>query len=169
MVSPDISPDISLTMFKIMYALLAGSAIVIFMTSGLTDNTAINALRGSYFIALCSLIFIFILIRNSLTLSVILAFLPIWTTMVFIIILLYKYYDKISGNKVSDYYLTFMNLTNFLLSIQIYILLSEISIKSFQEFKLTPKMGAILKLFSVLTTVSVITLGIILKQYTTDC
>ena len=165
----DISPDISLNMFKFLYALLVGSAIVIFMTLGLTDTTAINALRGAYFVALCSLIFIFILIRNSLTLAVTLAFFPIWATIVFIIILLYKYYDRISGNKVSDYYSTFMSLTNVLLSIQIYLLLSEISIKSFQEFKLTPKIGAILKLISILTTISVITLGIILKQYTTDC
>jgi hypothetical protein len=165
----DISPEISLNMFKFLYALLVGSALVIFMTVGLTDPTAINALRGAYFVILCSLIFIFILIRNSLTLTVTLAFLPIWTSIVFIIILLYKYYDRITVNKVSDYYSTFMNLTNILLTIQIYILLSEISIKSFQDFKLTPKMVAILKLFSVLTTVSVITLGIILKHYTTDC
>jgi hypothetical protein len=165
----DISPDVSLNMFRFLYALLVGSAIVIFMTIGLTDNTALNALRGSYFVILCSLIFIFILIRNSLTLTVTLAFFPIWASIVFIIILLYKYYDRISGSKVSDYYSTFMSLSTLLLSIQIYILLSEISVRSFDEFKLTPKMAAILKLFGVLTSISVITLGVILKHYTTDC
>jgi hypothetical protein len=165
----EIPPELSLNMFKFLYALLVGSALVIFMTIGLTDPTALNALRGSYFIILCSLIFIFILIRNNLTLSVTLAFFPIWASIIFIIILLYKYYDRITENKVSDYYSTFMNLSNILLTIQIYILLSEISVKSFQDFKLTPKMGAILKLLSVLTSISVITLGVILKHYTTDC
>jgi hypothetical protein len=165
----EISPDISLNMIKILYFLLVGSAIIIFITLGLSDTTAINALRGAYFLALCSLIFIFMLIKNSLTLTVFFAFFPIWATMVFIIILLYKYYDKISENKVSDYYSTFMNLTNILLSIQIYILLSEISLKTFQDFKLTPKTAAILKLISILSSISAIILGITLKQYTTDC
>jgi hypothetical protein len=93
---------------------------------------------------------------------------PIIVFISYIIYLLFNYGDKISTNKVSDYYSTFMNLTNILLGIQIYILLSEITIKSFENFNLTPKILSILKLFSVLTIISGITLGIILKYYNTD-
>ena len=52
--SLNISPNISLNLFKFLYALIVGSSIVIFMTSGLTDITSINALRVSYIIILIS-------------------------------------------------------------------------------------------------------------------
>jgi len=164
-----ISPSLSLNMFGGLYSLLVASVIIIFMTTGSTDTTALIAFRGSYFVILSALILLFVLIRNSLTKRVVIAFLPIWIAIIYILILLYKYQDRITGNKVSDYYSTFMNLTNILLVIQIYILVSEISLKSFNEYKLSPKMGAILRLFGVLTIISTITLGIVLKYYTTDC
>ena len=171
--SLNIPPNISLNLFKFLYALIVGSSIVIFMTSGSIDITSINALKVSYIIILISLIFIITLIGKSLTIVNMLLkffpiFIPIFVSIGYIIYLLFEYSDKISGNEVSDYYSTFMNLTNLLLFIQISILLSEITIKSFENFDLTPKILSILKLFTVLTTVSGITLGIILKYYTTD-
>ena len=170
--SLNIPPNISLNLFKFLYALIVGSSIVVFMTSGSTDITSINALRVSYIIILISLIFIITLISKSLTILNMLRFfpifIPIFISIGYIIYLLFEYSDRISGNEVSDYYSTFMNLTNLLLFIQISILLSEITIKSFENFDLTPKILSILKLFTVLTTVSGITLGIILKYYTTD-
>jgi hypothetical protein len=171
--SLNIPSNISFNLFKVLYALIVGSSIIVFFTSGVTDITSITALRVTYIIILISLIFIIILISKSLTLqNMLLKFFPIFIPIIvfisYIIYLLFNYGDKISTNKVSDYYSTFMNLTNILLFIQITILLSEINIKSFENLNLSPKILSILKLFSVLTAVSGITLGIILKYYTTD-
>ena len=169
----NISSNKSLNMFRLFYSLIVSSSIVVFITTCLTDVTSLLALKISYIIILSSLIFIVILIGKGLTLlNVILKFfpifIPIFVSIGYIIYLLFNYGDKISENKVSDYYSTFLNLTNILLFIQITILLSEINIKSFENLNLTPKILSILKLFSVLTTASGITLGIILKYYTTD-
>lgn len=169
----NIPSNISLNMFQLLSALIVSSSIVIFITTCLTNITSLLALKISYIIILISLVFIIILIGKSLTLLKMLLkffpiFIPIFVSISYIIYLLFNYGDRISENKVSDYYSTFMNLTNLLLGIQIYILLSEITIKSFENFNLTPKLLSILKLFSVLTIISGITLGIILKYYNTD-
>jgi hypothetical protein len=96
-------------------------------------------------------------------------FLAVMVIIMWVLVLLYKYYDKIIGNKVSDYYTSFMNITSILLFIQIYVLVSEITEKSFASFSLTPKMASMLRLFALLNAISVITLAIVLKYYTTDC
>ena len=171
--SLNIPSNISLNMFQLLSALIVSSSIVIFITTYLTNIPSLLALKISYIIILISLVFIIILIGKSLTLLKMLfkffpIFIPIFVSIGYIIYLLFNYGDRISENKVSDYYSTFMNLTNILLGIQIYILLGEITIKSFENFNLTPKILSILKLFSVLTTISGITLGIILKYYNTD-
>ena len=171
--SLNIPSNVSLNLFKILYALIVSASIIVFITSGVTDVTSITALRVSYIIILISLIFIIILISKSLTLlNMVLKFFPIFIPIIifisYIIYLLFNYGNRISENKVSEYYSTFMNLTNILLFIQITILLSEINIKSFENLNLSPKILSILKLFSVLTSVSGITLGIILTYYTTD-
>lgn len=172
--SLNLPPNIILNMFYFLYSMIIGSSVIVFITTGLTDATSIKALIGAYFIILISLTItvLFICSNKNVTqsklLSLLIIFSPICFSIGFIIYLLFKYSDRISENKVSDYYSTFMNLTNFLLFIQITIILSEISIKSFENFDLPSKILSVLKLFSVLSTVSSITLSIILIYYTTD-
>jgi hypothetical protein len=168
--------------YSFLYSLIVGSGIVIFMTTGQTDSTSVNAFRSAYMILLCVFIFICVLIGlntnfgdSSIPMKVFkfmylfYPFLAVMVIILWILVLLYKYYDKIIGNKVSDYYTSFMNVTSILLFIQIYVLISEITDKSFGGFSLSPKMASMLRLFALLNGISVITLGIVLKYYTTDC
>ena len=87
----------------------------------------------------------------------------------YVCVLLNNYFDKITENKVSDYYTSFINITSILLGIQIYVLLNEITESSFKNFELSRKMAGMLRVFGFLNVISVITLQIILKYYTTDC
>jgi hypothetical protein len=169
----NISSDKSLNLFRLFSSLIVSSSIVVFVTTSLMGITSLLALKISYITILTSLAFIVILIGKGLQIQDMMLkffpiFIPIFVSIGYIIYLLFNYGDRISENKVSDYYSTFMNLTNTLLGIQIGLLLSQITIKSFDFFDLTPKILSILKLLSVLTIVSGITLGIILKYYNTD-
>ena len=47
--------------------------------------------------------------------------------------------DKIIENKVSDYYTSFINITSLLVYIQVYVLISELTEKSFKNFELPKK------------------------------
>ena len=169
-------------MNSFLYSMLMGSGIVVLMTSGQTDSTSLIAFRSAYMVILCVFIFLCVLIGSNANFgdsglftkikSFIFLFYPFLTVMMvilWILVLLYKYYDKIIENKVSDYYTSFINTTSILLFIQIYVLVSEITEKSFANFALAPKTAAMLRLFGLLNSISVITLNIILQYYTTDC
>jgi hypothetical protein len=168
--------------YSFLYSLIVGSGIVIFMTTGQTDSSSVEAFRAAYMILLCVFIFICTLIGLNVNFGdsgiltkvfrfmyLFYPFLAVMVIIMWVLVLLYKYYDKIIGNKVSDYYTSFMNITSILLFIQIYVLVSEITEKSFASFSLTPKMSSMLRLFALLNAISVITLAIVLKYYTTDC
>ena len=174
--------------YNLLYIPIVASAIVIYITMGTTDPTALIAFRASYITVLTMFISICVLIVSNMNLTgqeysgfagffrmvikilkTIFPFLTIITVILWILILLYKFYDRIIENKVSDYYTTFINITTVLLFIQIYILTSEITINSFVNFSLKPKIAALLKLLGLLDVLSAITLGIVLKYYVTDC
>ena len=169
-------------MNSFLYSMLMGSGIVVLMTSGQTDSTSLIAFRSAYMVILCVFIFLCVLIGSNANFgdsglftkikSFIFLFYPFLTVMMvilWILVLLYKYYDKIIENKVSDYYTSFINTTIILLFIQIYVLVNELISNPSTSFSLAPKTAAMLRLFGLLNGISVITLGIILKFYTTDC
>jgi hypothetical protein len=174
--------------YNLLYIPIVAAAFVIYITMGLTDPTALAAFRASYIIVLTMFISMCALIVSNINFSgqeysgfagffkmlikllkTIFPFVTIIVVILWILILLYKYYDRITENKVSDYYTTFINLTSFLLFIQIYILTNEITEKSFINFSLKPKVAALLKLLGLLDVLSAITLGVVLKYYITDC
>ena len=169
-------------MYSFLYSLIVGSAIVVLMTSGQTDSTSVVAFRTAYMVLLCIFIFLCVLIGVNANFGESSIFMKIWKfiyifypflvvmmVILWVLVLLFKYYDQIVGNSVSDYYTSFINITSILLFIQIYVLVSELTEKSFENFALAPKTAAMLRLFGLLNSISVITLGIILKYYTTDC
>ena len=169
-------------MYSFLYSLLIGSGLVVFLTTGQTDSTSVVAFRTAYMVILSAFIFICVLIGVNANFGESSIFMKIWKfiyifypflvvmmVILWVLVLLFKYYDQIVGNSVSDYYTSFINITSILLFIQIYVLVSELTEKSFENFALAPKTAAMLRLFGLLNSISVITLGIILKYYTTDC
>lgn len=174
--------------YNLLYIPIVASAVVIYITMGTTDPTALTAFRASYITVLTMFISICVLIVSNMNFSgqeysglagffrmlmkllkTIFPFITIIIVILWILILLYKFYDRIIENKVSDYYTTFINLTTVLLFIQIYILTGEITEKSFINFSLSPKVAALLKLLGLLDVLCAITLGVVLKYYVTDC
>jgi hypothetical protein len=175
-------PGLIKNIYSFLYSLIVGSGIVVFLTTGQTDSTSVAAFRGAYMILLCVFIFMCVLVgihANFSDSSILMKifkfmylfypFLAVMIIIMWVLVLLYKYDDKITENKVSDYYTSFINITSILLFIQIYVLVSEITEKTFANFSLPPKMASMSRLFALLNAISVITLSIVLKYYTTDC
>ena len=87
-----------------------------------------------------------------------------------LLVLLYKYFDRITSNKVSDYYVSFVNISTILTLAQLFMLMNAVTDTYFENNKsLQPKTFSILILFGTINIITVITLGVILKSYVTDC
>lgn len=93
-------------------------------------------------------------------------FLSILAVILWILILVSLYYDRITGGKVSDYYTSFMNIASIMLLIQIYMIFNEVGDKT---PPLSLKTYKLLRLLAVLAGLSVLTVYIVLRFYVTDC
>jgi hypothetical protein len=83
---------------------------------------------------------------------------------------LYTYFDKIAKGQVSGYYITFSVLSVIFLITQLSILFSAIFSKSngFNEKLLSERTFSLLTLLGVINYIMVITIGIVLKFYSTQ-
>jgi hypothetical protein len=160
---------------------LAGvlSPIIIFI-SGKTDKSSVTALLVFYSILFWVICFKTGIVGNKLDFSsygsiitkamnfilIFYPFIALLAVILWIITLVSLYYDRIIEGKVSDYYISFMRLASFMIAIQIYMIFSE---KGEKMPPLSKQTYSILRFLAVLTSLSVITVGIVLKFYVTDC
>jgi hypothetical protein len=167
---------------NILYSMVAGSGFVVavILMSGKTDKTSVTALLVVYSILFVSVCIKAVLAGNKLDLSsygttmskilnfmmMFFPFLSILAVILWILVIVSVYYDRITEGKVSDYYTSFMNIAGVMLLIQIYMIFSETSNKTSQ---LSLKTYSILRMLSVLASLSVLTVWIVLKFYVTDC
>lgn len=162
-----------------LYSLVAGSGLVVILTSGKSDKGAVTAFQVAYSILFCVVCYKTALIGSKIELGNIgmmakimnftimfFPFLSILTVIMWILVLVFVYYDRITGGKVSDYYTSFMNIASVMLLIQIYMIFSEAGDKT---PPLSLKTYSMLRMLSVLSGLSVITVSIVLKFYVTDC
>jgi hypothetical protein len=167
-INPSIPSGLNTKLNYIIYGIIIGSSIVILMTTGAHGHNAFLAFINAYRALLCSIIFMFSLIwyrvsgvsfyRLAISLFPFIMLIGIIT---WLLILLHKYYDRITDNKVSDYYVSFVNMSTILTLIQLAILVNSVRDSYFENNKsLQPKTFSMLML---------ITLGVILKSYVTDC
>jgi hypothetical protein len=155
-----------------------GSVLAIAVTTGKTDETSVNGFRFAYIALFCIMLSKAILSCSRIKIDsndsskfskifqIIFPFLPILSIIFFIMIILFRYYDRITEGKVSDYYTSFMNLTSLLMIIQFYVIFKEITATNLY---LSKKIASMLRLLGILATLSVITVYIVLKFYVTDC
>ena len=80
---------------------------------------------------------------------------------------LFTYFDKIEKGEVSDYYMSFSALTAIFLAIQLSIIFSSL-FKDTNEKLLSNRTFSLLGLLAVINYIMVITLGIVLKFYSTQ-
>jgi hypothetical protein len=163
-----------------LYSLVAGAGLVVILTSGKTDKSAVTAFQVAYSILFCVVCYKSVLAGSKLDLSqsgsmitkainfitMFFPFLSILAVILWILVLVSLYYDRITEGKVSDYYTSFMNIASVMLLIQIYMIFSETSDKT---PPLSLKTYSLLRMLAVLSALSVITVSIVLKFYITDC
>ena len=163
-----------------LYSLVAGSGLVVILTSGKTDKGAVTAFQVAYSILFCVVCYKTVLTGSKINLSqsegmiskvmnfiiMFFPFLSILAVILWILILVSLYYDRITGGKVSDYYTSFMNIASVMLLIQIYMIFSEVGDKT---PPLSLKTYSLLRMLAVLAGLSVITVSIVLRFYVTDC
>jgi hypothetical protein len=147
------------------------------MTSGSQGENATYAYMNGYIALLSSIIFMFSLIwyRSSdvsiyrLSISLF-PFIMLMVIIVWLLVYLFKYFDRITTNKVSDYYGSFMNTSTMLTLVQLIMLVNAVTDKNFEKNRsIQPKIFSILMLLGTINIIVVVTLGVILKSYVTDC
>ena len=161
-------------------SLVAGAGLAVILTSGKTDKTAVTAFLAAYSALFCVVCYKTVLTGSKIDLSqsgsmisnvmnfiiMFFPFLSILAVILWILILVSLYYDRITGGKVSDYYTSFMNIASIMLLIQIYMIFNEVGDKT---PPLSLKTYKLLRLLAVLAGLSVLTVYIVLRFYVTDC
>lgn len=152
------------------YAVILASILTIIITIGMTDENALRGLLGGYLGLGLGILFIIILNSppvNWLDLFPSFILLGIIGLTVFYI---YTYFDKIARGEVSGYYMSFSVLSVIFMVTQLSILFSAIFSKSGNpnEKLLSDKTFSLLTLLGVINYLFVITLGIVLKFYSTQ-
>ena len=170
-------PDTTITtnMTNFLYAIIIAAVFCIFCTIGVQSKTALEALIGEYSVIGAALLLILVLktlninaseqLLSLSTLFTLGPFLLILFIIIYYIVIINIYFDKIVSNKISDYYFSFSNISTVLIMAQIFLLVSTIS----KTTELPKKTFSILMLLGTINAIVVITLGIVLKFYTTDC
>jgi hypothetical protein len=177
MIEPNTESNFFSTIVKkqnfIIYGVIIASCIVMIITTSAKNETSFIAFRSSYMALLCAIIFTLAINWKTMAkTNLLMSILPLIILIIiiaFLIILLYKYSDRIIGNNVSEYYTSFMNMSTILVLVQLIIIMKGFfDIDSGKSTTIQPKMIALLLLLGTINMIIVITLGVILKSYITD-
>jgi hypothetical protein len=154
-------------------AVIFASLIIIIVTTNMTDTNGLSALLGGYsglFLGMFFVILINLLFTNASYLGMfpIVMILAIAGLLVFY---LSVYFDRISKGEVSDYYIIFSTRSTMFLVIQLFIIFSAMYSKTLVDKNTTlfdNTTISLLGLFSVINMLFVLTIGIVLKFYSTQ-
>ena len=171
-------PDLNVTtnISNFLYALIIAAVFAVFCTIGVNTQGALEALIGEYCIIGAAILILLVLkirvispenLRTMSTLFTLAPFLFILFIVIYYIVILSIYFTKIASNKISKYYYSFSTISTLLLVAQIILLVSSVAKANITE--LSKKTFSILMLLGTINGIVVVTLGIILKFYTTDC
>lgn len=163
------------------FSVIVASFITIIITSKVTDKNGLSALIAGYSGLLLGLFYIIILIilydpaRNDTggVVKLIKGISPMIVTLGVIVLLIYYlsvYFDKISSGQVSSYYDSFLTLSTIFMAFQMGIISNSIYNKSQNmSGKLISNINfSLLVLFGLVNTLIIITIGVILKYYSTQ-
>ena len=153
-------------------SVVLASILIIFITTNMTDTNGLSALLGGYsglflgmlFVGVISLIFTKITYLDMFPVVMILVIVGL------LIVYLGIYFDRISKGEVSSYYSSFSLVSTIYLFTQVVIIFYAIySNTKEQTSKLfSDTTFALLGLFSVINLLTVLTIGIVLRFYSTQ-
>ena len=154
-------------------AIIFASSIIILFTTGVNDENALTGLLRGYFGLVIGVIFLLILSKPQGFLFDIFPFILLLGIIALMITYIYIYFDRIEKGIVSGYYTSFSILSTIFLAVQFIILTSGILNKyskpdeSNQQL-LSDRNFSLFTLFSVINYIIVLTIGIVLKFYSTQ-
>lgn len=171
-------PDLNITtnLSNFLYALIIAAIFAVFCTIGVQSESALEALIGEYSVIGAAILVLLILkikvidpdrLITMSSLFTLAPFIFILFIVIYYIVILSVYFTKIASNKISNYYYSFSRISTFLLIAQILLLVSSVVKANITE--LSKKTFSILMFLGTINGIVVVTLGIILKFYTTDC
>jgi hypothetical protein len=155
---------------NIPYAIIVSSFVIIIITSNVMNQNALSALIGGYSGLLLGILFMLVLMMsqpNSMSMDLI----PIALQLGLIGLIMYyliAYYENIAKGEVSSYYSSFMTLSTLLLAIQMGVIMKSIYQRQDIARLFTNTTYSMLVLFGLLNALVVITMGIVLRFYTTQ-
>lgn len=160
----------------ISYSLTIASVLIILFTSGSSGSAEVTALQYSYIILSCSMMFMFWLLWSKTEdanikgkIISLFPFIMIMITSVAIAVLLFIYFDNIIKG-VSSYYGLFLNTSTMITIVQIIMMYNAMNSSYFlTNNTINPKTFSLLMLIGTINLITVITLGVVLKYYATDC
>ena len=163
-----------------LYAILIATVIGILCTLGIQSKNALEALVAEYSVMAAVILLLIVLIILNITQSPIggtifsfqsfLTLFPFfWILFIicYVIALITIYFDRIADKKVSDYYESFSTTSLMLIITQMILLVSSVLKTPIPT--LDKKTFTILMFLGILNLIVVITIGVILKFYSTDC
>jgi hypothetical protein len=149
------------------------SFILIIITSGVTNSNAVSALIGGYMGLFIGILIVLVVTAINVPMNNWYYLAPFILVLIIIFTLLsyiYSYYNRIANGEVSEYYIAYSNLSTIFLAIQLIMLFKGLySITDdFTKTLFPGKSYSLLILFGVVDMLIVITLGVILKFYSTQ-
>ena len=154
----------------ISYSLTIASIIVILITSGSTGKKEINALQYSYIILAAAMIFMLGLLWTKIeTTSAVSMFISLFPFILIaanslgIAVMLFLYLDKITSG-VSHYYSLFLNTSTMITIVEVWLMYKYLK----SATPINPKSFSLLTLLGTINLITVITLGVVLQNYSTE-
>jgi hypothetical protein len=162
-----------------LFAVLIATVISVFCTMSLSSKNALNSLIAEYsvmegVVLLLTVMTILNIKSSGASLFTFSSFITLFPFLLILFIigifiaLLSIYFDRIANNKVSSYYTSFSGTSVTLIIAQIMLLVNSIA-KTPTNPVLNKKTFSILMLLGTINLIVVITLGVVLKFYSTDC
>ena len=160
----------------ISYSLAVAAILIILFTSGSTSGSVVTSLQYSYIVLSCSMLFLFGLmwakIGNVTFMSKLITLLPILMliiTSLAVAVILFMYLDRITKG-VSDYYSLFINTSTMITIVQLMIMYRAVNGNDFMMNNIiNGKTFSLMMLLATINIITIVTLGVVLKNYTTDC
>ena len=153
---------------NIPYAVILASGIIILITTGVANENSLKGLIGGYMgLGLGMLVLLILNIPPNNWLDIF-PFIMILGIIGLITSYLYIYFDRIAKGEVSGYYNSFSVLSSIFLAAQTIMLFSALNSNEFNGKLLSDRTFSLLALFGVINYLIVITIGIILKFYSTQ-
>jgi len=158
--------------YNFLFACIGVTLLVAFFTIGVPNANAVGTSIACYYLVAAAILILAgqsaaTITNLSTGIVKMLPFLSIFGIVMYSGILMSLYFDQIASNKVSEYYCNFSKVSIILIMIQVGVFLRTLYNRGIDG--ISRKTMAILGLLGTVNLITVITLGITLKYYTTDC